>query len=144
MKKHIGLFLLVMAGLTACGSAKTYKDGTYTGESTVYQNDDGTEDGNGYGVVTLTISGGKISDCVFETFEPDGTLKDEDYGKVSGEIANQDFYNKAQKAIGAAPMYAAALVEHGSTDGVDAISGATINYNSFLEAVDDALSKAAE
>ena len=54
------------AVLTGCGesgkSGKTvsYKDGTYEGTSSVFTNDDGTEDGNGYGVVTLTITDGKI------------------------------------------------------------------------------------
>lgn len=34
------------------------------------------------------------------------------------------------------------LVMNGSLDGIDAISGATINYNEFKEAVTEALSKA--
>ena len=133
---------LIAASLTACGSPKSYADGTYEGKSSVFENDDGSEDGNGYGVVTITIKDGKISDCTYQTFEPDGKLKDSEYGKKQGEIANKDFYNKAQKAVAACDEYASMLVSNGQLEGIDAISGATINYNEFCEAVDDALSKA--
>lgn len=131
--------------LTGCGSSNvSYKDGVYTGQSSVYENDDGSDDGNGYGVVTITIEGGTITDCTFKTYETDGTLKDEDYGKEGGQIANKDYYNKAQKANAACSEYAQLLVESGSLDGIDAISGATINYNEFLEAVANALEDAKE
>lgn len=133
---------VLAAGLTGCGSPKSYADGTYEGKSSVFENEDGSEDGNGYGVVTITIKDGKISDCTYQTFEPDGKLKDSEYGKKQGEVANKDFYNKAQKAVAACDQYASMLVANGQLDGIDAISGATINYNEFLEAVDDALSKA--
>ena len=36
------------------------------------------------------------------------------------------------------------LVQSGSLEGIDAISGATINYNEFVEAVELALDQAAE
>lgn len=138
------LVLLSGALLSGCGGQKTYADGVYTGKSEVYQTEDGSDEGNGYGVVTITITDGKISDCVYETYEPDGTLKDEDYGKKQGSVANKDYYNKAQKAVQACQQYADMLVANGELDGIDAITGATINYNEFLEAVDNALSQAAE
>ncbi len=149
MKKRIFAAALIAtlgaALLAGCGSsAVSYADGTYTGTSSVYTNDDGTDDGNGYGVVTITITDGAISACEFVSYETDGTLKDEDYGMEGGQVANRDYYNKAQKAVAACPEYASALVEAGSLDGVDCISGATVNYNSFTEAVKDALSQAAE
>ena len=131
--------------LTGCSGKKvSYKDGTYEAQSSVFENDDGTDDGNGYGVVTLTIEGGKISDCTFITYEADGTLKDEDYGKEDGRIANKDYYNKAQKANAACAEYASMLVQNGQLDGIDSISGATINYNEFKEAVELALKEAQE
>lgn len=149
MKKIIACSFIVAttasALFTACGSSNvTYKDGTYTGQSEVYENEDGSEDGNGYGVVTITIEDGQISDCTFQTYEVDGTLKDEDYGKEDGRIANKDYYNKAQKANAACSEYAAMLVANGQLDGIDAISGATINYNEFVEAVENALKEAEE
>jgi len=134
------LALLLTAALTACGPA-SYADGTYTGQSSVYEGD---EDGNGdgYGVVTITIQDNRVIACEFTTYEPDGTLKDEEYGKQSGEVANQDFYNKAQRAVRAAQNYAEQLAAKGELSLVDAISGATYNYDQFREAVEDALSQA--
>ena len=63
---------------------------------------------------------------------------------IIGSIANKDYYNKAQKANAARDEYAKMLVANGSLDEIDAISGATINYNEFVEAVESALSQAEE
>ncbi len=134
-----GMLCFSVCVFTGCGS-KNYADGTYTGQSSVYESDD--SNGNGYGVVTLTIKDNTITECTYETYEPDGTLKDSDYGMQDGEIANRDYYNKAQKAIAACEKYANQLVETNDVSEVDAITGATINYNNFKEAVKDALSKA--
>lgn len=132
--------LIALAG--CAGGDVTYTDGTYEARSAEYINDDGSEEGNGYGVVKITISGGAISDCTFTTYELDGTEKGEDYGKKQGSIANKDFYNKAQKAVGACAKYAEQLVLSGDPDSVDAISGATINYGQFIEAAEEALAQA--
>ena len=78
------------------------------------------------------------------TFQTDGTFNDVDSGKKNGEIANADFYNKAQKAVLACAKYAAGYAENGDLSKVDAISGATISYNEFQEAVEDALNQAKE
>lgn len=145
MRKRVSLIVglgVIAACMTGCGGPKNYADGTYEGKSAVFENEDGSEDGNGYGVVNITIKDGRISDCTYHTYEPDGKMKDSEYGKKQGEIANKDFYNKAQKAVAACEEYANMLVANGQLDGIDAISGATINYNEFCEAVDDALSKA--
>lgn len=152
MRKKV-LVLSLAAGcvcglLTGCGGKKknvSYKDGVYTARSEVREEVEGEsedDEGAGYGEVTLTITDGKISDAEFITYEVDGTVKDENYGKKQGSVANRDFYNKAQKAVQAAPKYAEKLVESGSLDDIDAISGATINYEEFQEAVTKALEKA--
>lgn len=149
MKKTVTVFavcLLCAALLAGCGGGgKTvsYKDGTYTAESSVFINDDGTDDGNGYGVVTLTIREGKIAECTYQTFQEDGTLKDENYGKQNGEIANRDYYSKAQKAVASCDEYARMLVANEGLKGIDAITGATVDYNEFVEAVNIALAEAA-
>jgi len=138
-------FAAALAGiamLAGCGGSVSYKDGTYEARSAEYINEDGSEEGNGYGIVTVTIKDGAITDCTFKTYELDGTEKGEDYGKKSGSIANKDFYNKAQKAVGACEKYAEQLVLAGNVDSVDAISGATINYRQFAEAADAALAQA--
>ena len=136
---------ILAAGLAACGgSEKSYRDGTYEAQSETYMNDDGTDEGNGYGVVSVTIKDGKIADCTFSTFEPDGKPKDENYGMADGAVANRDFYNKAQKAVAACDEYASMLVANGELDGIDAISGATVNYDEFCDAVTKALAQAEE
>ena len=127
-----------------CGSDnRTYKDGTYTGKSAVYTGDE-EGNGNGYGEVTITVKDNKITSCDFKTYEENGTLKGDDYGKIDGEIKNQDYYNKAQKAIKGSEAYAKAIIGKSKPDEVDSISGATYSYNQFTDAVFDALDKAAK
>ncbi|MBR1627806.1 MAG: FMN-binding protein [Lachnospiraceae bacterium] len=145
MKRIIAWMLSATLLLAGCGGKQaSYKDGTYEAQSEVYQSEDGSEEGNGYGVVKLTIEGGAITDCSFVTYDENGEQKGEDYGKEDGRIANKDYYNKAQKANAACAEYASMLVANGSLDGIDAISGATINYNEFVEAVKSALKQAQE
>ena len=125
-------------GLSACGGSAQLKDGTYTGQSSNFEGD--AVEGAGYGVATVTIKDGEITECTFEAYELDGTLKDENYGQsLSG---NDNKYLKAQFAVNSCPEYAKALVEAGSIDGVDVISGATVMHDQFQEAVEDALSQA--
>ena len=134
--------LMALAALTGCGSKNvSYKDGTYEGQSSVYEGDE-EGNGDGYGVVSVTVKDNKIVACEFNTYETDGSLKDEEYGKARGSVANKDYYNKAQKAVAGAKEYARQLAEVGELDKVDAISGATINYGQFKEAVQEALKKA--
>jgi major membrane immunogen (membrane-anchored lipoprotein) len=120
------------AGADIAVSAGDYPDGTYTGKS--------SEDEKGaYGEVTIVIEGGNVTDCAYVTWQKDGTIKDENYGKVNGEISNQDYYDKAQLAVEAMSKYASQFAETGDTSKVDAVSGATNSYNQFKEAVADAL-----
>ena len=134
----VSCLALCCLGLVACGGGGEVKDGTYTGQSSEFEGD--AVDGAGYGVATITIKDGVITECTFETFELDGNKKDENYGKSLA--GNRNKYTKAQNAVNACPEYAKALVEAGSLDGVDAISGATVNYDQFREAVEDALAQA--
>ncbi len=135
-------FLFVLSTVTGCGGKSAeYADGTYEGKSSVYEGDE-EGNGDGYGVVSITIKDNVIVDCDFKTYQTDGTLKDEDYGKQNGEVANADFYRKAQTAVAGSAEYARLLKESGDLSDVDSISGATISYNEFVEAVEDALTKA--
>ena len=133
-------FTAVLSLLTACGgedAQKNYKDGTYTGKSSVYEAD---EDGNGagYGEAEIEIKGNKVVSCTFKMYEPDGTLKDESYGS---DLTKENRL-KAQKAVQSAEKYAASLVKKGNTSDVDVITGATISHDEFVEAVNNALKKA--
>jgi major membrane immunogen (membrane-anchored lipoprotein) len=135
MKKIIfGLMTAAVLLAAGCGKA-AYKDGTYTGRS-------GEDDTGAWGEVTLSVTAGKVSACEFVTWQKDGTVKDENYGKVNGEISNRDFYDKAQLAVAAMEEYAAGYLKTGNVKDVEAVSGATIAYNQFLEAVENALEQA--
>ena len=135
---------LALALLAACGgssggnsasSSSALKDGTYEGQSSVL---DAGVDGDGYAIVSVTIEDGKIVDAAMQAYQPDGTPKDADYGKDGSR------YAVAQKVIATGDDYVNALVEAGSLDGVDAISGATYLYEQFVEATEDALSQASK
>ena len=141
----VGLGILGALLLSGCGA--NYADGAYTAQSSVYEgieDEDGDEGGDGYGVVTITVKDNVIVDCEFTTYMTDGTVKDAEYGKKDGEIANQDYYNKAQRAVQASRNYAEQLAAKGDLKQVDAISGATISYDEFKEAVRLALKQAKE
>jgi major membrane immunogen (membrane-anchored lipoprotein) len=125
------LLVLLLAG---CGQA-ALRDGVYSGRSEA-------DDTGAYGEAQLSIADGKITACRFVTWQKDGTRKDADYGKVNGEISNQAYYDKAQLAVRAMDTYAKAYVRAQDLKAIDAVSGATIAYNQFLEAVEIALEKA--
>ncbi|MDR0597021.1 MAG: FMN-binding protein [Treponema sp.] len=126
-----GFVLLTVLLAAGCGKAE-YKDGVYAGKS-------GVDDTGAWGEVTVTITGGRVAGCEFITRQKDGTVKDEDYGKVNGEISNRDFYEKAQLAVRAMEQYARVYREAGDLGKVEAVSGATIAYDQFAEAVEAAL-----
>jgi major membrane immunogen (membrane-anchored lipoprotein) len=140
MNKHRNLALFALSAFLfavvcfGCGNS-AYKDGTYTGRS-------GPDENGAFGEVTITIAGGKISDCRFVTWQKDGSIKDENYGKKNGEISNQSYYDKAQLAVAAMEKYARDLSRAGKPDDVEAVSGATIAYDQFREAVEEALETA--
>lgn len=127
--------LLVLAGCKDGARDIAYKDGTYIGKSS-------EDDRGAYGEAAITIEDNRITGCKYVTWQKDGTIKDENYGKVNGEISNQEFYDKAQLAVQAMKQYAEKLVEVQKLEGVDAIAGATISYNQFHEAVNNALGEA--
>jgi major membrane immunogen (membrane-anchored lipoprotein) len=132
-RKYVFGLLTVLVLLLAAGCGKsTLKDGVYTGRS-------GIDDTGAWGEVTITISGGQVAGCQFVTRQKDGTTKDENYGKVNGEISNRDFYDKAQLAVRAMEQYARTYQETGDLRKVEAVSGATIAFDQFNEAVELAL-----
>ena len=144
----VTVLLTLCFALCACGESggtsqasagKSYKDGVYEGRSSDFEADE-SGNGSGYGEVTIEIKDGKIVSCEFTMYELDGKVKDDTYGAD----LSQENRRKAQKAVQSAEKYASMLVSEGSLDGVDTISGATISHNEFTEAVNDALSKAAE
>ena len=67
-----------------------------------------------------------------------GHVKDENYG---GDQGSAD-YRKAQVAVKAIDKYVMQLADTQSLEQVDAISGATVSYIQFVEAVKSAVDKA--
>jgi major membrane immunogen (membrane-anchored lipoprotein) len=132
-KKIIGLVFLIVL-FAGCGNT-VLRDGVYTGKS-------GEDDTGSWGEVTITIRDAKVQSCEFVTREKDGTVKDENYGKINGEISNQAYYDMAQLAVRAMKKYVADYLRRGSLKDVEAVSGATISYNQFLEAAELALENA--
>ena len=110
------------------------KDGNYTAES--------RKDEMGSGRITLVIKDHKIKAAVFDGLNPDGVVKDESYGKSDGEIKDEGKYKKAQLAVKAHKDYAQQLIERQKLSEVDAIAGATVSYNQFVEATQNAIEKA--
>jgi major membrane immunogen (membrane-anchored lipoprotein) len=128
-----GLFFLTLLA-AGCGGGG-YRDGVYPGRS-------GEDDTGAWGEVRITIEAGKVRDCEFVTWQKDGRVKDAEYGKINGEISNQVYYDKAQLAVEAMKKYTAEYLEAGDLKAVEAVSGATISYDQFLEAVENALETA--
>lgn len=112
-----------------------YKDGTYTAQSS-------PDWRGGVGEINLTILEGKIVKADYRGIQKDGKPKDADYGKTNGKIENPEFYKKAQVAVKASAQYGPQLLEKQSLDEVDAISGATVSYQQFMEAGQKALDQA--
>lgn len=131
------LVALAAAALAGCAGADAPPpaDGTYTGHS-------GPDEQGAVGEVTLTVSGGAITEATFVTRQADGTVKDESYGTTNGEVTNEEFYAAAQAAVAAGTEYARRLVEVGDVGDVDVIAGATLSHGQFVEAVEDALAQA--
>lgn len=140
MKKTL---LLIAAALllTACGnkdnSASTdgYKDGTYHGESQV-------DEWGGKVTTDITVKDGKIVEANLKNLLADGSEKDENYGKAKEGATNQGLYKIAQDAVKNSQEYPKLLIEKGKIEDVEAISGATVTFKSFEEAVNDALKDA--
>ncbi|MDR3216870.1 MAG: FMN-binding protein [Clostridiaceae bacterium] len=142
MKKGMKLFavavsvLLLAVAVAACSEeTKSYNDGTFVGVS-------GKDDKGAYGEVTITIEEGTVTDCKFVTWQEDGSIKDENYGKVNGQISNADYYAKAQLAVKAMKQYAQDFLDKKDIKEVKSVTGATIAHSQFTEAVESALKKA--
>lgn len=127
------LVVTVLAvSLTACGSGKspnsdvTYKDGTYTGESTKRE--------FGYEAAEVTIEDGKITDIELKRLTPDDT--EVDYDEWTGE-GEDDKPNLKQYRIDLANE----MIEK-QTYEVDAIATATDSSEGWKEAVKNALNQA--
>ena len=140
MRKILNALIILSLGLVlvACGGDKkeeapsvSYKDGTYQGESA-------KDERGGLVKVDISVKDNKIESCTMRNIDGDGKEKDESYGQSQ----NEGLYKIAQQAINLAKSYPDRLVEKGSPEGVDVISGATETYKQFIEACNNALADA--
>ena len=140
MRKILNVLIILSLGLVlvACGGDKkeeapsvSYKDGTYQGESA-------KDERGGLVKVDISVKDNKIESCTMQNIDGDGKEKDESYGQSQGE----GLYKIAQQAVNLAKSYPDILVEKGSPEGVDVISGATETYKQFIEACNNALADA--
>lgn len=140
MRKILNALIILSLGLVlvACGGDKkeeapsvSYKDGTYQGESA-------KDERGGLVKVDISVKDNKIESCTMQNIDGDGKEKDESYGQSQ----NEGLYKIAQQAINLAKSYPDRLVEKGSPEGVDVISGATETYKQFIEACNNALANA--
>lgn len=125
MKRLFGILAVValtVSLLSGCASSNL-KDGTYVGTS-------GTDERGSYGVVTITVKSGKISDVAFD--EINGS---------SGQpkTAENYTYEAAITAIGSLP---AKLKETKDVAKVNAVTGATGTTDKFKAAANSALAQA--
>lgn len=111
------------------------KDGTYTVESSL-------DEKLGKSILTLAIKDKKIADAKFTGYDLFGNVKDEDYGSLTGKDSAD--YKKAQVAVKAIKVYPAQLVETQDLSKVDAISGASISYEQFVETTKHAIEEASK
>ena len=140
MRKFLNVLIILSLGLVlvACGGDKkeeapsvSYKDGTYHGESA-------KDERGGLVKVDISVKDNKIESCTMQNIDGDGKEKDESYGQSQ----NEGLYKIAQQAINLAKSYPDILVEKGSPEGVEVISGATETYKQFIEACNNALADA--
>ncbi|MDR1513336.1 MAG: FMN-binding protein [Propionibacteriaceae bacterium] len=143
MNPRRALPLTLIALLAACSGPTLDKtlplaDGTF--EATSAPDEEGAT-----GHITVTVESGRVVAATFAVIGQDGQPKDDTYGLDSqGNIANQDYYDQAQRAVEAFPVYSRQLVEVGYPQDVDSISGATWAHDQFVEAATAALRQSQE
>ncbi len=132
MKKIIILFIsaLLIFSLISC-SEKPLNDGTYEAKSS-------TDDNGGHAEVVVVVKDQKIDSVKYTTYDDKGNVKDENYGKDSG---SDEFYQKAQNAVKGMKSYEEQINEKKQLELVEVVSGATISFNQFNEAMEMALDK---
>lgn len=142
MKKKIVLFVCALL-LFSCAKKETvqetpicYVDGVYKATSSI------KDDWGGSAEVEIVVKDGKIASCVFASYQEDGKLKDAEYGKIDGVIKNMGLYKIAQNAVNQSNKYGDMLVQSQDIEKLDAISGATVSFGLFKDAVEQIMKEA--
>ncbi len=125
------IFALLMVAFFFSCKDKPLKDGVYTSESSGHR--------LGTAKIVLEVKDQKIAKVTFTCYDKKGNIKDKNYGKKSG---NAEFYQRAQDAVKGIRSYEKQINEKKILEAVDAVSGATIAFKQFNEAMELALDKA--
>jgi major membrane immunogen (membrane-anchored lipoprotein) len=106
----------------------------------VFQAISKTDEDGAVGQLSVTVSGGVVTNASFTMVQRDGTVKGDNYGKNSdGTVVSAEYYQKAQVAVRACEVYARQLVAVGDPGEVDVVAGATWAHGQFVEAAKMAL-----
>ncbi|HET8902501.1 MAG TPA: hypothetical protein VFN16_00740 [Saccharospirillum sp.] len=113
-----------------------YRDGSYYAEA--------EPDSRGYfGIIEITVKGSRIAGVYF-----DELARDEDGAVNFRKSADMNYAERWRRVSGGVtqlssyPAYEQMLIEQGVPEGVDAISGATSAYESFVGLATEALANA--
>lgn|GEM_PF-123066 len=138
MKYQLLFFIMLSFAIFSCAKkdVPTYIDGNYTAIPSM------KDDWGGSAKVELVVKDGKIVSCTFDSYEKDGKLKGADYGKIDGEIKNVGTYKIAQNAITQAAKYPDMLLQSQNIEELDALSGATVSFILFKDAIKQIMEKA--
>ena len=126
MKKWLSLALcaVLMLSLCACGGNDTGNtDGPVTKTARTQKDDYGNES-----EIKVTLEGDKITAVEWNEYS-NGEKKDANYGKDQGE----EKYQQAQDALKGSATYPTQLMEKQDINQVEAVTGATQSYNTFVE-----------
>lgn len=144
MKKYFILLFVFAIFLFSCAKKEEsvkedlirYIDGTYTATASI------KDDWGGSAEVEIVVKDGRITSCIFSSYEENGKLKDSEYGKVDGVIKNMGLYKIAQNAVTQSNKYGDMLVQSQNIEKLDAISGATVSFGLFKNAVEQVMKEA--
>jgi major membrane immunogen (membrane-anchored lipoprotein) len=134
--KYITLAVIVAALLVALpGSCSTVKyplkDGYYSAEAAEF-------DAQGWkDYVTICVSNGRITMVEFNAFNASGYIKSWDMNYMRQMNAISGTYPNAYTRY-----YEGRLLSQQGTEGINALSGATVSYHSFIQLTESALAKA--
>ena len=125
----MGLVLL-LAGLTGCNAAAQLKDGAYKAQ--MDQAEHGWQD-----YLTITVSGGKITEVDYDALDEEGNRKSED----------ADYRASMEPVSGTYPAEFMPKLEQmlkGQSDGsqIEKVTGATTSSNNFKRLAEKVLEKA--
>ena len=128
------LVLCFFMQLASCGeNAYFLKDGYYTAEAAEFDEHGWKE------YLTISVSGGRIILVEYDAFNPSGFIKswDMDYMRIMN--AEDGTYPNAYTRY-----YGRQFLERQGADSIDAISGATHSYHTFLSLAEAVLKNARE